>query len=102
MSDKKEYRKKIATLLENALTELKAELGEKKFGKRIEKAAKLLAEGLDGDKHEEEPAKKEKPVAEKASKPEKAAKPKKAAAPKAKKVAGVKKAAAKKKTASGK
>lgn len=101
MSDKKEYRKKIATLLENALIELKAELGEKKFGKRVEKAAKLLAEGLDGEKHEE-PAKKEKPVAEKAPKPEKAAKPKKAAAPKAKKVAGVKKAVAKKKTAPGK
>jgi hypothetical protein len=103
MSDNKETRKKVASLLETALVGLKDELGEKKFAKRIEKAARLFTEGLHDEKAEkaEKPKKEkatpaEKPVAEKAPKAKKAVNAPKAKAKVAKpKVA--KKAAAKKK-----
>lgn len=36
----------LAVLLSDALPALKLSLGEKKFGKRIRKAAKLLTEGI--------------------------------------------------------
>ncbi|MCK7554414.1 hypothetical protein MKQ70_05105 [Chitinophaga sedimenti] len=99
MSDNKETRKKVASLLETALTGWKEELGEKKFAKRIEKAAKLFTEGM----HDEKAQKTEKPKKEKAAPAEKAPKAEKAVnAPKAKakvtaKPKVAKKAAAKKK-----
>ncbi|WP_295129290.1 hypothetical protein [uncultured Chitinophaga sp.] len=100
MSDRKETRKKVALLLENALAELKPELGEKKFAKRIEKAAKLIAEGLEDEKAAEKPKKEKapKPEADVTPKSEKAVKAPKAKAKAAKaKVAKVKQAVAKKK-----
>jgi hypothetical protein len=103
MSDKKEARKKVALLLENALAELKPELGEKKFAKRIEKAARLITEGLEDEKGAEKPKKEKapKPDAAAAPKPENTAKVPKAPKAKAKvakaKVAKAKQPVAKKK-----
>lgn len=42
--------KSVTEQLHTSLTELKAQLGEKKFSKRIKKAAKLLVAGI-GKKH---------------------------------------------------
>ena len=42
-------RKEIALQLSQALPSLKEKLGEKKFGKRIKKAARLLSEGVKAD-----------------------------------------------------
>lgn len=39
----------IVTKMETAFEELKQELGEKKFGKRLKKAAKILIHGVDVD-----------------------------------------------------
>ena len=39
--------KSVTEQLHTSLTELKAKLGEKKFGKRIKKAAKLLVAGIE-------------------------------------------------------
>ena len=44
--NKKQVKKELAHNIEIALPELKSELGEKKFKKRIKKAAKLITEGL--------------------------------------------------------
>lgn len=46
---KKEFKKEVAGTIESALPVLKVKLGEKKFSKRIKKAAKLLTEGLHPD-----------------------------------------------------
>ncbi len=78
----KEIKKEIHSKLEAALTDLKSQLGEKKFNNRIKKAAKLLTEGL---------GKEEKPEAPKVA-AAKSAPAKKTAAP----TAAVKKAAEKK------
>jgi hypothetical protein len=43
---KKETRKEISAQLANALSGLKETLGEKKFERRIKKAAKLLTAGI--------------------------------------------------------
>jgi hypothetical protein len=43
---KKELKKQLTNKMETALPELRAMLGEKKFLRRIKKAAKLLMEGL--------------------------------------------------------
>lgn len=44
---KKQLLTELVSKLEAALTELKEELGEKKFGRRLKKAGKLLLHGLD-------------------------------------------------------
>ena len=44
--NKKQIKKELAHNIEIALPEIKSELGEKKFKKRIKKAAKLITEGL--------------------------------------------------------
>lgn len=43
---KKELKKELAGKMESALPEIKATLGEKKFQRRIKKAAKMLVQGL--------------------------------------------------------
>ncbi len=49
--------KEITPILANALIKLKGELGDKKFEKRIKKAAKVMAHGI-----KEKPVKKAVPV----------------------------------------
>jgi hypothetical protein len=44
--NKKQFKKELAHNIEIALPQIKSELGEKKFKKRIKKAAKLITEGL--------------------------------------------------------
>jgi hypothetical protein len=44
--NKKQVKKELAHNIEIALPEIKLKLGEKKFNKRIKKAAKLITEGL--------------------------------------------------------
>jgi len=44
--NKKQVKKELAHNIEIALPEIKSKLGEKKFNKRIKKAAKLITEGL--------------------------------------------------------
>ena len=44
--NKKQVKKELAHNIEIALPEIKSELGEKKFNKRVKKAAKLITEGL--------------------------------------------------------
>jgi hypothetical protein len=44
---KKEFKKMLAGKIESALPEIKTRLGEKKFQRRIKKAAKLFVQGLD-------------------------------------------------------
>ena len=43
---KKEFKKELAVKMETALSEMKNKLGEKKFERRIKKAAKILMQGL--------------------------------------------------------
>jgi len=43
---KKEFQKELAGKMESALPEVKTRLGEKKFQRRIKKAAKFLVHGL--------------------------------------------------------
>jgi hypothetical protein len=43
---KKEFKKELAVKMESALPEIKTRLGDKKFQRRIKKAAKLLVHGL--------------------------------------------------------
>jgi len=43
---KKEFKKELAVKMETALFEIKNKLGEKKFERRIKKAAKILMHGL--------------------------------------------------------
>ena len=46
LSKKKELKKDLADKMESALPEIKTKLGEKKFQRRIRKAAKILVHGL--------------------------------------------------------
>lgn len=46
LQNKKQVKKELVHNIEIALPEIKSELGEKKFRKRIKKAAKLITEGL--------------------------------------------------------
>ena len=43
---KKEFKKELTDKMETALPEIKTKLGDKKFQRRIKKAAKLLVHGL--------------------------------------------------------
>jgi len=43
---KKEFKKMLESKIESALPEVKKKLGEKKFQRRIKKAAKIFAQGL--------------------------------------------------------
>ncbi|MEP6683724.1 MAG: hypothetical protein ABJA35_10705 [Parafilimonas sp.] len=43
---KKEFKKKLAGKMESALPEVKLRLGEKKFQRRLKKAAKIFIQGL--------------------------------------------------------
>jgi hypothetical protein len=43
---KKEFKKELTDKMGSALPEIKAKLGEKKFNKRVKKAAKILTQGL--------------------------------------------------------
>ncbi len=43
---KKEFKKELTVKMEAALSEIKNKLGEKKFERRIKKAAKILIQGL--------------------------------------------------------
>jgi len=43
---KKEFKKELAGKMESALPEVKTKLGDKKFQRRIKKAAKILVQGL--------------------------------------------------------
>jgi hypothetical protein len=43
---KKEFKKELAVKMGTALFEMKDKLGEKKFERRIKKAAKILMQGL--------------------------------------------------------
>lgn len=45
ISPKKQLRKKIAETLETTFTDLKKQVGEKKFEKHVKKASKVLAAG---------------------------------------------------------
>ncbi|MGC4037623.1 MAG: hypothetical protein QM764_16805 [Chitinophagaceae bacterium] len=57
---KKTAKSDISKKIEDALTEVKAELGEKKFRKRLKKASALFIDGLSIQKEKKEPLKKEK------------------------------------------
>jgi hypothetical protein len=43
---KKDFQRKIADQLSNTLTDLKERVGAKKFERRIQKAVKVLAQGV--------------------------------------------------------
>lgn len=43
---KPSLRKQVVEILDNALVELKANIGDKKFSKKIKKASKVLAAGI--------------------------------------------------------
>ena len=70
---KKETRKEISTQLANALTGLKETLGEKKFERRIKKAAKLLTAGIKVAPFKKERKRKGKITLKKNTKPQLAA-----------------------------
>src|SRR5437764_1088154 len=59
---KKELKHQLTDKIETALPELREMLGEKKFARRVKKAAKLLMQGL----HDKDVAKKSKQLAKKA------------------------------------
>jgi hypothetical protein len=44
-STKKQWREKVAAMLENQFRGLKKSLGDKKFGKNIRKASKIMVAG---------------------------------------------------------
>jgi hypothetical protein len=80
LSKKKETRAAVSEQLTTTLNDLKETLGQKKFARRIKKAARLLTEGIKAKAEKKE--KKEKKVKAK-TKTNKAKKAKKAVAVKA-------------------
>ena len=71
--------KEITLQLSTALVALKESLGNKKFEKRIKKAAKLLIEGIKSKSPKKAPVKKTTPVKKSLAKPKAAAPRKKGA-----------------------